>query len=64
MDSVYANNIPMLNTKFVSIQDVLDKKYDIKNIELDSEIIINNKKILLNDTNNSLSYVDNHIFMY
>lgn len=61
MDSVYANNIPMLNTKFVSIQDVLDKKYDIKNIELDSEIIINNKKILLNDTNNSLSYVDNHI---
>ena len=47
MDSVYANNIPMLNTKFVSIQDVLDKKYDIKNIELDSEIIINNKKILI-----------------
>lgn len=61
MDSVYANNIPILNTKFVSIQDVLDNKYDIKKIELDSEIIINNKKVLLNDTNNPLSYVDDFI---
>ena len=61
MDSVYANSIPIYNTKFVSIQDVLDNKYDIKNIELDSEIIINDNKILLNDTNNPLSYVDNFI---
>ena len=61
MDSMYANNIAILNTKFVSIQDVLDNKYDIKKIGLDSEIIINNKKVLLNDTNNPLSYVDNFI---
>lgn len=61
MESVYANSIPIYNTKFVSIQDVLDNKYDIKKIGLDSEIIINNKKVLLNDTNNPLSYVDNFI---
>jgi len=61
MESVYANSIPIYNTKFVSIQDVLDNIYDIKNIELDSEITINKKKILLNDTNNPLSYVDNFI---
>lgn len=61
MKIMYAKDIPILNTKVVSINDILTNKYDIKNIGLDREIIINNKSVLLNDTINPLSYVDNYI---
>ena len=62
MESVYAKDIKVFNTKYVSIQDILDNKYDIKRIGLDDEIIINNnKQVLLNDINNPLSFVDNFI---
>ena len=62
MESVYAKDIPVFNTKYVNIKDILDNKCDIKKIGLDSEIIINNnKQVLLNDINNPLSYVDNFI---
>ena len=61
MEIMYAKDIPILNTKVVSINDILTNKYDIKNIGLDREIIINNKSVLLNDTINPLSYVDNYI---
>ena len=61
MKIMYAKDIPILNTKVVSINDILTNKYDIKNIGLDREIIINNKSVLLNDTINPLSYVDNFI---
>ena len=62
MESVYAKDIKVFNTKYVSIQDILDNKYDIKRIGLDDEIIVNNnKQVLLNDINNPLSFVDNFI---
>ena len=60
MKALYSVNNSNLNTKYVSEQDVLSEKFDISTLELD-DCIINDNRIILNDYNNPISYVNNSL---
>ena len=61
MEKYYAVNSPTLNTKYVTFQDVLSGDIDITTFGIYDDLVINKKRILLNDVNKPLSYSNNFI---
>ena len=55
----YAVDNSFMNTKYVSYEDIISHKYDIKALELNDTVLINNREILLNDYDHPTSFTDN-----